>query len=293
MADVKKAVILMAGMGTRFLPLSKVVPKELWPLADGPVIQKIIEEIKESGIRQIILVLSPDNKKILDYIKPSPKIEKLLKERKKDKLLEEYKKFEQYFKDIDFKYVFQRQPLGDGNAVLQAAKLVKDEPFALFYSDDVVDSQKPCISQLMATFKTCQKPVVSLCRLSKEKLHFYGIVDVEKIANRFFKIKKVVEKPEPGKEPSDLSLTGKYILTPDIFQYLKKAKKNERGEIILADTFDRMLKDGKLIYGYEFEGKWLECGNKLDWLKSTVYLALKDPKTGPEIRKFLKDEKMI
>lgn len=293
MADIKKAIIPMAGLGTRFLPLSKVVPKELWPLVDGPIIQRIINEARESGITQIIFVLSSDNRKILEYLKPSPKIEKILKERKKEKLLEEYKKFEDSFKSLSFRYVFQKKPLGDGNAILQAARAVGKEPAAVLFADDIVDSEKPCLSQLMATFKTCQKPIIALYRLPKEKLYLYGIVDAEKIANRFFKLKNIVEKPEPGTEPSNLSVVGKYILTPEVFQYLKKAKKNERGEVILADTFAKMLKEGKLIYGYEFEGKWLECGNKLDWLKSTVYLALNDPKIGPEIRKFLRENKMI
>lgn len=289
MPEVKKAIVLMAGLGTRFLPLSKAVPKELWPLDDGPVIQKVINEIRDSGINDIIFVLSPDNKRILDYIEPSPKIEKALKERRKHALLEEYKKFEDSFKDLTLNYVFQKTPLGDGNAALQAAKLAGDEPVALLFADDIVDSAKPCLSQLMATFKTCQKPVLALHRVAKEKLCYYGVADVEKIANRFFKIKKIIEKPEPGTEPSDLALVGKYIFTPEVFQYLKKAQPNERGEIILADTFDKMLKDGKVIFGYEFEGEWLECGNKADWLKTLAYLALKKP----EIKKFLKEAKVL
>jgi UTP--glucose-1-phosphate uridylyltransferase len=294
MTEIKKAIIPMAGLGTRFLPLSKVLPKELWPLTpDEPMIQRVINEARNSGIEEIIFVLSPDNKRILDYLKPSPKIEKILKERKKGQLLEEFKEFENYLSSISFKYIFQKNPLGDGHAILQAAKLVKDEPVAVLFADDIVDSSKPCISQLIATFKTCQKPVAALYRLPKERLHSYGIVKVEKIANRFFKIKEIIEKPAPGSEPSDLAIVGKYILTPEVFSYLKKAKPSEKGEIILAEVFDKMLKEGKLIYGYEFEGKWLECGNKMEWLKSVIYLALSNPKIGPEIKKFLKDNSLM
>lgn len=294
MAEIKKVIIPMAGMGTRFLPLSKVMPKELWPLAGEPLIHYLIKEAIDSGIEQVIFVLSPDNKKILEYMKPSPKIEKLLKERKKEKLLEDFKKFENSFKSISFKYVLQRQPLGDGHAILQAGKLLKkDEPVAMFFADDIVLAHKPCISQLMATFKTCQKPVLGMYKVAKENLKLYGTPSIEKIANRFYKIKEIIEKPEPGKELSEFATMGRQILTPEVFEYLKKAKPSEKGEIILAEVYDKMLKEGKLIYGYEFEGKWVECGNKLDWMKANIYMSLNDPKHGGEIKKFLKNLKMV
>lgn len=291
--EVKKVIIPMAGLGTRFLPLSKIVPKEFWPLIDEPVIQRIILEAKNSGITDVIFVLSPGDKKIFDYLKSSPKIEKILKERKKDKILEEFKNFESLFKDMNFKYVVQKNPLGDGHAILQAMKTIGEEPVGCLFADDIVDSEIPAFSQLLKVFKTTQKPVISLYRLPQERLPFYGIVKVEKIANRLFKIKGVIEKPEPGTAPSDLAIVGKYILTPEVFSYLKKAKPGQRGEIILAEIIDNMLKDGKIIYGYELDGKWLECGNKLGWLKSNLYLSIKDPKFGPELKKFIRDEKLI
>ncbi len=289
MEDIKTAIIPVAGLATRFLPLSKAVPKELWPLVDQPVIQYIIEEAKDSGIKQIVFVLSPQNKKILDYLKPSPQIEKILKERKKGNILTEVKKLEELFKDISFSYVTQKKPLGDGHAILQAAKIIGSEPVACLFADDIVESKTPCLSQLAKVFKTCQKPVIALYRLPKEKLSLYGIVAVEKIANRLFKIKGIIEKPALGTAPSDLAIVGKYILTPEVFSYLKKAKPGPKGEIILAETLDRMLTDGKMIYGYEFEGKWLECGNKMEWLKSNLYLSLKHPQFGPELKKILKE----
>lgn len=294
MTEIKKAIIPMAGLGTRFLTLSKAVPKELWPLAGEPIIYYLIKEAVESGIEQIIFVLSPDNKKILEYIKPSLKIEKILKERKKEKILEEFKDFEKFLKSISFKYVIQKAPLGDGHAILQAARLLKkDEPVAMFFADDIVVSDKPCILQLMTTFKTCQKPVLGIYKVAKEKLRLYGTPEVEKIANRFYKIKKIIEKPEPGKELSEFAVMGRNILTPEVFGYLKKAKPSEKGEIILAEVFDRMLKEGKLIYGYEYEGKWVECGNKVDWMKANIYMCANDKKNGQEIKKFLKDSKIV
>ncbi|MDD2731702.1 MAG: sugar phosphate nucleotidyltransferase [Candidatus Pacebacteria bacterium] len=289
MADIKKAIIPVGGLGTRFLPLSKAVPKELWPLADEPVIQKIITEVKNSDIDEIIFVLGQSNKKILEYLKPSLKIEKILKERKKEKLLAEFKEFEDLLKSINFSYVVQKNPLGDGHAVLQAAKLAGSEPVGCLFADDVVDSETPVMSQLTKVFKTCQKPVLALYRLPKDKISSYGAVSVEKIASRLFKIKGIVEKPEPENAPSDLVIVGKYILTPEVFGYLKKAKPGPKGEIILAEVLDKMIKDGKLVYGYEIEGKWLECGNKLSWLKSNIYFSLKHPKFGPEIKQFLKE----
>lgn len=290
--NITKAIIPIAGLATRFLPLSKVVPKELWPIVDAPIIQYIIAEAKQSGIKEIIFVLNPDNKKVLDYLKPYTKIEKILKEKKREDILAEVKNLEELCKNISFSYVLQKKPLGDGHAILQAAKLIGDEPVACMFGDDIIDSEIPGVSQLAKVFKTCQKPVIALCREPEEKIPYYGIVGVEKIANRFFKIKKIIEKPSSEQAPSDLAVIGRYILTPEVFYYLKKAKPTKRGEIILAEVFNNhMLRDGKVIYGYEIEGKWLECGDKLRWLKSNLYLSLKHPKYGPELREYLKEIK--
>jgi len=288
--EIKKAIIPIAGLATRFLPLSKVVPKELWPIVDAPIIQYIISEAKQSGIKEIIFVLKPDNKRVLDYLKPCPKIEKILKEKKREDILTEVKNLEELCKNISFSYVMQKNPLGDGHAILQAAKFINDEPVACMFGDDIIDSKIPGVSQLTKVFKTCQKPVIALCREPKEKIPYYGIVGVEKIANRFFKIKKIIEKPSLEQAPSDLAVIGRYILTPEVFYYLKKAKPTKKGEIILAEVFNnQMLKDGKVIYGYEIEGKWLECGDKIRWLKSNLYLSLKHPKYGPELKNYLKE----
>ncbi len=161
------------------------------------------------------------------------------------------------------------------------------------FPDDVIISQTPCTKQLTQIFRTALKPVISLCRVPQEKLSFYGVVDIEKIARRFFKIKKIVEKPSPGSAPSDLVVVGRYILTPEVFDYLKKTKPTKRGEIILADALAKMLQDGKLLYGYEIEGDWMECGDKMRWLRSNVFLSLKHPVFGKEIREFLKEQKLI
>lgn len=288
--EIKKAIIPIAGLATRFLPLSKIVPKEFWPLVDMPMIQYIVAEAKNSGIQEIIFVLNPEKKKILDYFKSSPKIEKILKERKKESILAEVKNLEELFKDISFSYVLQKKPLGDGHAILQAVKAAESEPVACMFGDDVIESRIPGILQLAKIFKTCQKPVIALCRQPKEKISHYGVVKVEKIANRLYKIKKIIEKPSIEAAPSDLVIVGRYILTPEVFDYLKIAKPTKKDEIILAEVFNNyMLKDGKVIYGYEIEGEWLECGDKLRWLKSHLYLSLKHPRFGPELKKYLKN----
>lgn len=286
--EITKVIIPVAGLGTRFLPLSRIIPKDFFPLVDKPVIQYIIEEVKRSGIKEIVFVMSPGKKVIFDYFKKDPELEKILIKRKKDAILKELKDFEEIFHDIKFTYVLQKNPLGDGHALLQAASKVKGESVAVSFGDDVVDSQEAALSQLINVFKTCNAPVVALKQLPREKVPAYGVVAVEKIANHLYKIKKIIEKPELSEAPSDLVVVGKYILTPEVFQYLKKATPSKKGEIILAEVFDKMLSEGKIIYGFELKGEWLECGDKLKWIKSFFYLALNDPRFKDELRQYLK-----
>lgn len=292
--EVKKAILPIAGLGTRFLPLSTIMPKEIWPVVDKPAIQYIVEEAKASGIEEMIFVTNAKKKFILDYFKGSPaSLKKILNSRKKKEAIDALGTLEELIKGITFSSVMQEKPMGDGHAVLQALPKLKKEPTGVLFGDDIVESSIPCLQQLINVYATCQRPVLALYRLPKNVLHSYGVVKVEKIANRVYKIKKIVEKPKPGEEPSDLAVIGKYVLTPEVFDFLKTAKPNEKQEIILADTFDKMLQAGKSIYGYEVEGKWLECGNKTAWLKTNLYLMLKDSQYGAELRKFAKDNELI
>ncbi len=293
MSFIKKAIIPIAGLGTRFFPLSRVVPKELWPLAEKPMVQYIVEEAIASGVEQIIFVISPEKKTTWDYFqKPFKNLEKVLKKKKKEDFLEKIKDFEELLKKVSFSFVTEKEALGDGHAVLQAKKLIGQEACAVLFCDDIVESQIPCLLQLIQIFKTCQRPVLALHRLPKEKLHLYGIVGVEKIANRVYKIKKIVEKPAMEEAPSDLSIAGKYILTPEVFDYLKKSQPNQKGEIILADTFEKMASSNKMVYGYEFEGEWWECGNVQAYLESNLYFSLNHPQFGPALKKLLKEKKL-
>lgn len=286
--EIEKVIIPVAGLGTRFLPLSLAVSKEFFPLADKPIIQYIIEEVKKSGIKEIIFIVSPKQKMIMNYFEKSPELEKVLIKRKKEKALKELKIFEEFFDGLKFSYVVQKNPIGDGHAILQAQKMIGSEPVAVSFSDDVIDSSEPAVSQLINIFKTCKAPVVALKSLPKEKITNYGSVIVEKIANHLYKIKKIIEKPEISQIQSNLVIVGKYILTPEVFSYLKKASPSKKGEIILGEVLDNMLNDGKIIYGYELKGEWLECGDKLKWLKSFFYLSLKDPIFGKELKDYIK-----
>ncbi|MCX6718439.1 MAG: sugar phosphate nucleotidyltransferase [Candidatus Staskawiczbacteria bacterium] len=196
--DIKKVIIPVAGLGTRFLPLSRAVPKDFFPLVDKPVIQYILEEVKKSGIKEVIFVVSPGQKNIQNYFKKSPELEKLLVKRKRDNALKELKDLEEMFAGITFSYAVQKEPLGDGHALLQAAKQTNGEPVAVSFGDDVVYAEEPAIAQLINVFKTCNAPVLALKQLPREKVPAYGVVAVEKIANNLYKIKKIIEKPEPS-----------------------------------------------------------------------------------------------
>jgi UTP--glucose-1-phosphate uridylyltransferase len=289
--EVKKAIIPLAGLGTRFLPLSKSLPKEFFPLVDKPIIQYIIEEVKKSGIEEIVFVVSPKQKMILEHFKKSPEIEKFLAKRNKPAILKEFKEFEELFEGITFSFASRKEPLGDGHAILQGASKVKGQPIAVSLGDDIIDSDTPAILQLINIFKTCSAPVLALKELPRDKVSAYGSVAVEKIAHNLYKIKKIIEKPTPEEISSNLVIVGKYILTPDVFAYLKKAEPSKKGEIILAEVLDKMLSDGKTIYGYELKGEWLECGDKLKWLKSFMYFALKDPRYAEELKRYIKNIK--
>jgi len=288
---VKKAVIPIAGLGTRFLPLSNSIPKELFPLVGKPAIQYIIEEAKASGVKEIIFVTRPKKKEILNYFKENPKLEKILKSKKRKYLLKEIEEIKDLVKDLTFSTVFQKEPLGDGHAILQARKLVKKDSFGVFFSDDIVDSKIPCLSQLNNVFRTSKAPVIALKRVSDDKVPSYGIVKVEKISNRLYKIKKIVEKPDLESAPSNLAIVGRYILTPEIFDYLKGSSTGSTGEIILADALRKVLDSGKIIYGYEIDGKWLECGTKSSWMESNLYLSFKDPELRKKALEILKETK--
>lgn len=291
---VNKALIPVAGLGTRFLPLSKEIPKEMWPLIDKPVLQYIVEEAIKSGIKEIIFVSRPEKKTIWNYFtKVDSELKKILKERKKEELLKEIEDLEKVFKEVSFSklasfsQVYQKKLLGDGHAVFQAKKKVKKESVAVLFGDDVIEAETPAIAQMVDIFKKYKKPIIALYQVEKEKIPSYGIVSGVEIENKVYKIERIVEKPKLEEAPSNLAIVGRYILTPEVFEYLEKTKPGKTGEIHLSETFQKMINDKKEILGYQLEGKWLECGNKLNYLKSLFYLSSKHPKFGKEIKDFI------
>ena len=286
--EVSKAIIPAAGLGTRFLPLSKAVPKELLPVVGEPMVSWVAKEARDSDIGQLILVLSDSKKQIADYFKKNGKLEEILKKRNQKDKSKVLKKADGDFEKVSFSFVSQPSPKGDGDAVLRAKNYIKKQSFGVLFSDDIFESKTPALEQLKKIFITCQKPVVGLKKVSQEKLSSYGVVKVEKIANRLYKIKEIVEKPKNGEALSNLAIAGRYILPPEIFSYLQKTSPNQKGEIILAEALKKMIGDGKMIYGYEIEGNWLECGTMENWMKTNWYLTSKDSKFGPLLKQYLK-----
>jgi len=288
--NVKKAVILLGGLGTRFLPITKAIPKEMIPVIEKPVFHYLVEEAVASGVKDIIIVTSPPKKKLIEhYLNPSPKLEKFLKKRKKNELLPYLKTIPS---DVIVNICLQTKPLGDGDAILKAKNLIGDEAFGVFFGDDIIDAEVPALSQLLDVYKKYKSLVIALERIPREKLYLYGVVKTEKIANRLYKIRGIVEKPAPDEAPSDLAIPGRYVLTPDVFEILENMEPGPRGEIILADALDIMIKRGKPVYGLECRGKWLACGDKIGFLKTTVLLTLKHPEFGKEFKEFLKGLKI-
>jgi len=289
---VKKAIFPIAGMATRFLPLSKVISKELLPLVDRPLVNYTVDEACLSGVKEIQFVVRKNQKDVMSYFKNDPELEKKLAERNKKEELDSLKKLEKIIENVEFSSVIQKNPKGDANAIYEAKAFAGKDPVGVFFCDDIIHSKEdPGFAQLMEVFATCQRPVIGLKRLPPDKLSSYGVADVEKIANGFYKIKGMVQKPK-GKAPSDLAAVGRMIITPDVFDYLDADKSLRDGDTSITYVLGKMAEEGKAVYGYEIKGDWLECGNKMLWFKSFLTLALDHPEYGPQVREFIKHIKI-
>jgi UTP--glucose-1-phosphate uridylyltransferase len=252
---IKKAVLPVAGVGTRFLPATKVVPKELLPIGDKPVIQYLVEEAVLSGIEEIIFVISRDKELIRKHFSHHPELEALLKARGKHKSLDKITPIHTMAK---FTYVYQDEPLGDGHAILMAEKAVGNEPFVVLFGDDIVKGDVPAAKQLLDNFKG--ESIIATERVPKEKTRLYGVIDPGKKTGKLYEVKGMVEKPEPEESPSNMGIIGKYVCPPEIFGALKKATKGKDGEIRLIDGFIELKKHQK-IWAMEIEGKRFDTGN--------------------------------
>ena len=284
---ISKVIIPVAGLGTRFLPVTKAQPKEMLPIIDKPIIQYLVEEAASSGISDVIFVTGRGKHAIEDHFDFSPELESvLLLNNKKDV----FKEVRSISKLARFSYVRQNSPRGDGDAILCAEHLIgRDEPVGVLFGDDIVDSKVPCLSQMEDVFDKYGDVVLALDTVPRSEVKHYGVVKAVKVSKNVYEIKDIVEKPDPKEAPSNLIIVGKYIITPNVFEELRKLKRESRGgEIRMADALKNLLKR-RPIYGLRFEGVRYDCGNKLGFLKATVDFALKHPSVKKDFRKYLKE----
>ncbi len=282
---IKKAVLPAAGFGTRFLPATKAMPKEMLPIVDKPVIQYIVEEAVASGIEEIIIVTGRGKRAIEDHFDRSFELNHTLAAKGKKALLKAVQKVENLAK---FVYVRQPEPLGDGHAILCAREVIGSEPFAVLFGDEIIDHPVPALKQLINIYKDTKSPVIALERIPKSDTESYGIVGTKSSKGRTHEISSLVEKPKPDKAPSNLGIIGKYICTPEVLKHLEKAESGTTDkEIRLIDAFRSVIRE-QPIYGYELEGTRYDTGNKTGFIKASIDFALKRPEMARELKKFMK-----
>ncbi len=281
---VKKAVLPAAGFGTRFLPATKVVPKELLPIVDKPTIQYIMEEVVAAGIEQVVLITGREKGSIEDHFDISVELENHLKKKKKEDLL---KIVQEISEMVTLVSVRQKEPLGLGHAVLCARKVVGNEPFAVLLGDDLIDAEVPCIKQMIDVYEEMDGAVIAIQRVPESETHLYGIIQGKKVRDRIYSIDDMIEKPEPGAAPSNLAIIGRYILPPEIFDRLEKVEPDSKGEIQLTNGLKDLAKE-RPVFGYEFIGDRYDAGDKLGYLQANIALGLKHPETGQKLKQYLK-----
>jgi UTP--glucose-1-phosphate uridylyltransferase len=292
-AKVRKAVFPAAGLGTRFLPATKALPKEMLPVVDKPIIQYGVEEALNSGIQNIIIVTGRGKSAIEDHFDVSFELEYLLESRKKKDLLAIVRGITDM---INVAYIRQKEALGLGHAVLRASELVGDEPFAVVLADDVIEAETPCLRQLLDIYNFFSTPVLAVMEVPRESISSYGCIDADPVMHngsndRVYRIRDLVEKPKAADAPSNLAIIGRYVLTPDIFESLQSIDPGSGGEIQLTDAI-RHLGRSRPIYAYRFEGTRYDAGDKLGFLKATVEYALRRHDLGGPFREYLKGLKL-
>lgn len=265
-----KAVIPAAGLGTRFLPATKAMPKEMLPLVDKPAIQFVVEECVDSGIDDILIITGRGKRSIEDHFDHSFELEHTLDEKGKENLLNLVERISDL---VDIHYIRQKKALGLGHAILRAKKHVEDEPFCVLLGDDVVFSDTPCIKQCIDWFNQKKGSVIAVESVPQKMISSYGIIDGREIEKGLFEVDDLVEKPNPKNSPSNLGIIGRYVLNPEIFDVLSKTGKGHGGEIQLTDAM-RNLNNRQSFYAWQFKGVRYDLGNKLDYLKATVNYAL-------------------
>ncbi|MDN4072098.1 UTP--glucose-1-phosphate uridylyltransferase GalU [Fictibacillus terranigra] len=288
MKTVKKAIIPAAGLGTRFLPATKAMPKEMLPIVDKPTIQYIVEEAISSGIEDILIVTGKGKRAIEDHFDYSFELEQSLFSKGKVKLLQEVQRSSEM---ADIHYIRQKQPKGLGHAVWSARKFIGDEPFAVLLGDDIVQSETPCIRQLIQQFEKTGSSVIGVKPVPEEETDRYGIIETKKQSGRLYEVSNFVEKPARGEAPSNLAIMGRYVLTPEIFSILDNQEIGAGGEIQLTDAIQRLNRN-RHVYAYEFEGDRYDVGDKLGFIMTTIEFALKNKELNEPLLRYLKEKMM-
>ena len=282
--NIRKAVIPVAGLGTRFLPATKSIPKEMLTIVDRPTIQYIVEEVVASGIEQVILVTSAGKSAIENHFDYDFELDTLLQMKKKTRMAEELNHISNL---IDVVSVRQKKPLGLGHAIWSTRNVIGDEPFVVLLGDDLVLSDVPCCRQMLNLFDEVQESIVAVQRVPPDQVQHYGIVEGTPYKERTFKVERMMEKPAPGTTASDMAIIGRYILQPDIFPLLEKTEPGYGGEIQLTDALMK-LSGKRGMYAYEFKGTRFDAGDKLGYLKAVIAFGSRHPELGPEFRKYIK-----
>ncbi|WCK54295.1 UTP--glucose-1-phosphate uridylyltransferase GalU [Aneurinibacillus sp. Ricciae_BoGa-3] len=281
---VRKAIIPAAGLGTRFLPATKAMPKEMLPIVDKPTIQYIVEEAIDSGIEDIIIVTGKGKRAIEDHFDNSFELENILREKGKLDILEEVQKPS---KMVDIHYIRQKEPKGLGHAIWCARNFIGDEPFAVLLGDDIVQAEKPCIKQMIECYDRYQSSILGVMKVPHDQVSRYGIVQARENGERFYMVEDLVEKPAKETAPSNIAIMGRYILTPRIFEILENQEPGAGEEIQLTDAIAELNKY-EAVYAYEFDGQRYDVGEKIGFIKTTIELALQREELKQELLNYLR-----
>ena len=281
---VRKAVIPVAGLGTRFLPATKTVPKELLPIVDVPSIQYVVQEAVDAGIQEIIFVTGRGKDGIEDHFDEAPELEQILAERGQTEMVAMLRRIAEMTEVVS---VRQKKPLGLGHAVLCARDLVGNEPFAVMLADDLIDSEVPCIRQLLEIFEEKRESVIALMKVPEEEVHRYGVIRGKEVNKGLYQVEATVEKPPAREAPSRMAIIGRYILRPEVFAILENLPAGKGGEIQLTDGLSRLVQDRK-VFGCEFQGERYDIGDKLGFVRATVAYALKRPDLRDRVVEYLR-----
>ncbi|MFJ8234207.1 UTP--glucose-1-phosphate uridylyltransferase GalU [Ureibacillus sp. NPDC094379] len=282
MKKIRKAIIPAAGLGTRFLPATKAMPKEMLPIVDKPTIQYIVEEAIASGIEDIIIVTGKGKRSIEDHFDHAFELEASLIEKKKFEMLEKVR----FSSDIEIHYIRQKEPLGLGHAIWCARNFIGDEPFAVLLGDDIVRGNTPCLKQLMDQYEQTFSSVIGVMEVPDQDVHRYGVIDPVTTESSLMQVTKFVEKPALEEAPSNLAIIGRYILTPEIFRFLEEKNIGKGGEIQLTDAIEQ-LNTIQRVFAYEFEGKRYDVGEQLGFIETTIDFALERDDLSEGVKKFI------